>query len=213
MHITKYEHACLVVEDQGARLVIDPSDMARSLGELDAVAAVVFTHAHYDHFSAAQAAAIAERNPAVQFFGPEDVVKAAGGRQIIVVAAGNEMKTGAFSLRFYGGRHAPVQGKDVGQNVGVMVNDTLYYPGDSYDMPDDGRTPKVLALGVSGPWFTPGQSIAALQACAPAALCLATHDGLLDTPGTPPVASWLPAACTRQGIRLAQLQPGESIEI
>jgi hypothetical protein len=40
------------------------------------------------------------------------------------------------------------------QNCGVMINNTVYYPGDSYTLPD--RSVKYLACPSSAPWLKIG---------------------------------------------------------
>jgi len=48
MNITKREHACLVVEQSGATLVIDPGSFTAPFA-VDGLAAIVVTHEHADH--------------------------------------------------------------------------------------------------------------------------------------------------------------------
>jgi L-ascorbate metabolism protein UlaG (beta-lactamase superfamily) len=71
--ITKYEHACLVVEEAGETLVIDPGVLAK-LPELTNVVAVVVTHIHPDHLHMPNLLAIA-----------------AGGGQFVKLGVGDEL--------------------------------------------------------------------------------------------------------------------------
>lgn len=52
-----------------------------------------------------------------------------------VVAPQDEVEVGPFSLRFTGGWHAAIH-RTVPRvhNVGVVVNETLYHPGDSFEV-------------------------------------------------------------------------------
>jgi hypothetical protein len=44
---------------------------------------------------------------------------------------------GPFTLRFFGGRHSVIhESIPVIDNVGVLVDDAFYYPGDSYAAPE-----------------------------------------------------------------------------
>ncbi len=212
MKITKYEHACLVVEEQGKRLIIDPSRMTRTMGDIDDVVAVVFTHVHFDHFAVEQVADIVAHNPNAQFFGTDEVAAATPNAVVTAVHAGNVITAGPFSLEFFGEKHALVSGsKPDNQNVGVLVNGTLYYPGDSFETPG-GKRPKVLALPVSGPWLKIGESIDFLRAVRPTRYCVPTHDALYSEAGQKVAEAWLPDVCAELGVELKVLRPGESLE-
>lgn len=43
MKITKYEHSCVVIEEKGEKLVIDPGELT-ALPTLTYVRAIIFTH-------------------------------------------------------------------------------------------------------------------------------------------------------------------------
>ena len=77
MNVTKYEHACLVLEHEDERLVIDPGNFTRPLPALDKVTAIVITHQHPDHWSDDQLARIRENNPDAPIFGPAGVAASA----------------------------------------------------------------------------------------------------------------------------------------
>lgn len=72
------------------------------------------------------------------------------------------IELGDFNLKFYGKDHAEIDPKTpVAQNIGVLVNNQLYYPGDSF-------TPcpekfKILAIPASAPWLRVGQTIPTLS--------------------------------------------------
>ncbi|MFP3381565.1 hypothetical protein SB767_35190, partial [Bacillus sp. SIMBA_069] len=72
---------------------------------------------------------------------------------ITVVHPGDSVEAGPFSLRFFGGRHAVIhESIPVVDNVGVLVNDTLYYAGDSFSIPE-GVEVDVLAAPAGAPWM------------------------------------------------------------
>ena len=50
MKLTKHEHACVVLEKDGARFVIDPGAFSQNAADIIAGAdAVLITHEHADH--------------------------------------------------------------------------------------------------------------------------------------------------------------------
>lgn len=61
MRLTKLEHAAVLIEEDGARLVIDPGSFTRPVeGTADTVA-VVLTHEHADHWTPGSCSACATR--------------------------------------------------------------------------------------------------------------------------------------------------------
>jgi len=212
MQITKYEHACVVIEEQGKRLVIDPGSLTRDMSFLRDVVAVVFTHSHFDHFSAEQLAAILAANPTAQVFGTSEVAAAAENVSVTIVQPETESSAGPFRLGWYGGRHAFVTSdKPQAENLGVLVNGALYHPGDSLALPGN-LHPKVLALPLSGPWVKTGEAIAFLQAVRPE-ICFPTHDIFHSADGQEVAENWVVAACKETGTTFEPLRPGESLEV
>ncbi|HQJ35511.1 MAG TPA: MBL fold metallo-hydrolase, partial [Rhodoglobus sp.] len=108
MKLTKYEHACMVIEKADVSLVIDPGGYTMPLTDLLNVVAVVITHEHGDHWTAEQLTRIKERNPKVRFFGPSGVAAAAPDFEIEIVRAGDTVTVEPFTLRFFGEKHAVI---------------------------------------------------------------------------------------------------------
>ena len=65
MKLTKYEHACVVLEDQGQKLVIDPGMFSPDFNDLRDITALVITHQHGDHFDLRNIENIVAANPGV----------------------------------------------------------------------------------------------------------------------------------------------------
>ena len=68
------------------------------------------------------------------------------------IAAGDKINSPPFTLEFFGGTHATIHPSlPPVANLGVMINETVYYPGDSFTNPE--KSVKVLALPVTAPWM------------------------------------------------------------
>ncbi|MDO9591524.1 MAG: MBL fold metallo-hydrolase, partial [Microcella sp.] len=161
MNITKREHACLVVEQSGATLVIDPGSFTAPFS-VDGLAAIVITHEHADHVTREHldrllaAARAADEHGTVELFAPAGVAAAHPQYHWQIVDGGDLRAAGPFALAFSGGHHATIHRSiPIVDNVGVFVNETLYYPGDSYTVPD--REDPVHAVPASAPWQTIGE--------------------------------------------------------
>lgn len=183
MKVTKYEHACLVVEEQGKLLVIDPGIFSESLPALQNVAAVVVTHVHQDHFAIDKVRLILGENPEAQLITVQAVADELDPSfKPKVVTGGNEDTVGPFTLNFYGGQHAVIHASiPVTDNVGVFVNDQLYYPGDSFALPDNKPVP-LLAVPASAPWMRVGEAIDFIASVKPTRV-FPTHNAILSDVG------------------------------
>jgi L-ascorbate metabolism protein UlaG (beta-lactamase superfamily) len=166
MLVTKLEHACLVVEQDGDRLVIDPGAYTRPV-DATGVVAVVVTHEHPDHGTAEQLAGILDRNPGIPVFGPAGVAASlAESVPVDVVTDGDTRSVGAFTLRFHGTDHQLIHSSvPVVDNTGVFVNGTLFHPGDAYIHP--GVPVELFATPVGAPWLKIGELMDHLAAVAP----------------------------------------------
>lgn len=213
MNITKYEHACLVVEELGQRLVIDPGMFAVSLPmDVSEVVAIVITHEHGDHMDLERLRAILEVNPDATIFAPRDVLT-----HLTEIEAKKEVAepdvshtAGSFALDFYGKDHAIIYEKVPCQNVGVFVNKTLYYPGDSFTEPK--KEVKLLALPNGAPWMKIGEAMQFMKKVMPRAV-FPTHNALYSEAGTMFANNWLEQEATALGAPWRVREPGDSIEV
>lgn len=182
MKITKYEHACFVVEQDGDALVVDPGNWTTNLVVPDNVVAVVITHEHPDHVDTNHLHAIVAKNPNAVVVAPESVVAQLHDFKTQAVVANEGIKIGHFELEFFGGQHATIAANMPAiANLGVLINGTLYYPGDSFALPED-RQVALLALPVSAPWMKFSEAAEFAAALRPAKM-FPTHDAILSPAG------------------------------
>lgn len=210
MKVTKYEHATLRVSIGDVALVIDPG-MFLSAVDFGDVAAIVVTHEHADHWTPDQLTRVLEKNPDAVVYGPAGVAAAASGFDVHVVKDGDAVEAGPFRLRFFGEKHAVIhESIAVPDNVGVLVNDELYYPGDSYTVPD--ATVGTLASPVGAPWLKIGEAMDFVLAVKPKRAFYA-HDMTLSAAGKRMGAERLQWATEQNGGEFAVLEVGESIDV
>lgn len=211
MKLTKYQHACVVLEEQGQKLIIDPGGWTENFGNIANVAAVVITHVHGDHCSPDHIAQILAANPGTPIFSTAQVADQLAGQQVTVAEPGQTAQVGPFSLAFYGGQHAPIRpGMPADQNIGVLVNNQLYYGGDSFVAPE-GATVAMLALPVSAPWLKFSEVADYLTTVRPQA-CFATHNAILSDTGQQLLDRLVGTVCQETGCAYHTLKPGDSVE-
>jgi len=212
MRITKQEHACLILESSGKTLVIDPGVFTTALVGLTEVVAVVITHEHGDHWTADQLTRILKSSPDAKLYGPEGVALAATDFDITIVKDGDTINAAPFSLRFFGEKHAVIHSSiPIVDNVGVLVNDALYYPGDSFTVPE-GVEVDVLAAPVGAPWLKIGDAIDFVLAVRPRR-AFATHEMVLSTAGKAMGGDRLKWAVEQGGGEYVALGPGDTLDL
>lgn len=209
MRITKYEHSCLDVRVENSRIIIDPGKFTKKLTDFSDIDAVVITHIHSDHLDPSKIDKIIENNPDVNIYTTEEASKEIKSNAKIV-KNGQEVEVGDFKLSFYGEMHAEIDPQTpLVENVGVLVNNKLYYPGDSFT-----ECPKpfeILAIPASAPWLRVGQTIPLIEN----SLCkqvFPTHNALLSDIGHVTTNNWLQKFTERSGKQFKFIKPGESVE-
>ncbi len=181
MKLTKYEHACFTLEQDGQSLVVDPGEFTTDLVVPGSVVAVIITHEHPDHLSKSWLHKIVDSNPDAVIIGHADVVSQLGEFKTQAVEANESLKIQSFKLEFFGGEHATIDPAiPTIANLGVMINNNLYYPGDSFTLPE--RDVAVLALPVSAPWLKISETIDFVREVKPN-LVFPTHDAILSDIG------------------------------
>jgi len=181
MLLTKYEHACFTVEKDGQILIVDPGGFSSDFIAPDHVAGVIVTHEHSDHFDHEQLAAILDKNPEAVIIGPASVISQVEVFETKPATTGDIIKLGPFTLEFFGGEHATIHSSLPSiANLGVLINDLLYYPGDSFATPN--RPIDTLALPVAAPWLKISEVMDYLTRVHPR-LAFPTHDAILSDIG------------------------------
>ncbi|MDQ1530962.1 MAG: hypothetical protein QOE37_1067 [Microbacteriaceae bacterium] len=212
MRITKLEHSGLIVEEAGHRLVIDPGNLVNPIVGLHDVTAVVITHEHPDHWTPQQLRRILDANSAAVIFGPEGVVHAVAGEfDVQVVHPGETHHVGPFVMKFFGGRHAVIHPSiPVVDNVGVLVNGRLYYPGDSFTIPE-GVQVETLAVPSGAPWLKISEAMDFVTAVAPKR-AFPTHFGMLSAAGKAIADDRLRSVTEAAGGEYHALEPNEVLD-
>jgi len=205
MKLTKLEHAALILELNGQKLFFDPGSLTRALTETNNAVGVVITHEHPDHWTAAQLERLREQNSDVHIFGPQGVARAAAPHPVTVISAGDTIEVGAFRLQFFGEKHAVIhESIPVIDNVGVLVNEELYYGGDSLTVPADVQV-GTLAVPAGAPWLKIAEVIDYIIAVRPKRT-FPTHEMGLSRFGKD-------LSNARIGGTFWALEPGDSLDI
>ncbi|MDJ0349150.1 MBL fold metallo-hydrolase [Cryobacterium sp. PH29-G1] len=217
MKLTKLEHAAVILEISGKKLYIDPGSFTTALTGTAGAVAVVITHEHPDHWTPEQLGRIVEMNPDLRIFAPAGVARAIaasdlGDVAVTTVAAGDTVEVAPFTLRFFGATHAIIhESIPVIDNVGVLVNDELYYAGDAFTVPE-GVEVGTLAVPAAAPWMKISEAMDFVLAVQPKR-SFPTHEMLLSRAGKDLSNARIRDVTQHGGGEFFPLEPGESLDL
>jgi L-ascorbate metabolism protein UlaG (beta-lactamase superfamily) len=182
MRLTHLGHACLLVETDAARLLIDPGTLSRA-GAERGVDAVLISHQHPDHIDLAQVRRVLAGSPGARLIVDPDTATALDGLPPHHVATvGDRLRFGATTVDVLGGRHAAVHGEVPGcANSAYLIDGgALLHPGDSFHVPE--QDVDVLAVPIDAPWLKLGEAVDYVAAVAPR-VATPIHEGETTDPG------------------------------
>jgi L-ascorbate metabolism protein UlaG (beta-lactamase superfamily) len=198
MRIIKYTHACVRLEADGRVLVIDPGTWSEP-SALAGADAVLVTHEHNDHVDVLRLAGLG-----VPVYAPAgaDIT----GLDVTAVEPGESFTAAGFPVVAVGGRHAVIYDGDPNcVNLGYVVAESIYHPGDSLHVPQE--PVETLLVPAQGSWLKMAEAIDFVKAVNPRRT-FAIHDGQINRHGLDSVNGWL-GETTDNGYRY--LAPGESL--
>lgn len=182
MQLTKYDHACLLVDNGSQRLLIDPGMYTNLPPDLASVQTVIVSDEHFDHFDIANLRRVLQQNPRAEILATKTVAEALAKEGIEAEAVSGQRTTNGsgFDIDLVEVDHAPVYGPSPCKVLTIGLGDFLYYPSDSFVSSQ--KDYLVLALPVGGPWYhmTPAIDLAKGM---PTKYVVPTHNAHLSPAG------------------------------
>lgn len=217
MLLTKYTHACVRLEKDGNVLVIDPGTFSESGEALTGAHAVLITHEHNDHFDRPALVSALRSNAGLEVHAPAGVAAALREESDVAVRVhtaepGSGFDAAGFSVRTFGGQHAVIHAQiPVVANIGYLIDDNVFHPGDSFVVPD-GIDVKTLLVPIHAPWSKVGEVVDfVISVRAPRAFPV--HDALLNELGRGIVEGHVTRIGARYGTTYRRLAPRDSVEV
>jgi len=180
MQLTKFGHSCVRVDDGDRTLVLDPGAFSDLDPALDGADAVLITHEHVDHVNGDRLRAAAQADPRLRIWAPAGVAASFAdlGEQVVAVGVGESFEAAGFPVRTFGGQHALIHPLiPIVANVGYLIGESVYHPGDSFVVPP--APVSTLLFPAVAPWSKMAEVIDFVVAVrAPKALPI--HDGIVN---------------------------------
>jgi L-ascorbate metabolism protein UlaG (beta-lactamase superfamily) len=151
MNITHFGHACVLVEMDGIRTLIDSGAYSTEFEDVVDLDLVLTTHEHRDHVDPERLAALLERNPAAQLVTIAAVAAALpNALAVTIIEPAHTLTFGDLAVEAVGGDHALIHAlvPNVG-NTGFFLGGRLLHPDDSFDAAPS--SVDVLLLPAGGP--------------------------------------------------------------
>ena len=212
MQLTKHGHACVVLTEGEARLVIDPGAFTEPAA-MDGAGGVLITHEHFDHFVPERIRGALDADPGLEVWTNGSVAAQLEGlgNRVHVVGRGDTFTAAGFEVSVHGELHAVVHPEIPRiSNVGFVVAGQVFHPGDAFTVPEEPVS--VLLLPVHAPWSKISEVIDYVRAV-DADQAYAVHDGLLNDTGLAMIGGMLAERGPGTSTPYSRLAPGESVEL
>jgi len=209
VQLTKFTHSCVRLESEGRRLLVDPGVWCESEAFQD-VDDILITHEHQDHLDVDRLVQLADSRPDLVVRAPGSVTALLGelSAAAITVAVGDRFEAAGMTVRVVGGVHAEVYGGlPACPNVGYLIEDSVYHPGDALHVPD--VAVETLFVPASAPWLKLAEAIDFVRAVAPTRT-YPIHDALLSKKGATITDRWF---TTESGTEYLRLEPGTQVDL
>jgi L-ascorbate metabolism protein UlaG (beta-lactamase superfamily)/catechol 2,3-dioxygenase-like lactoylglutathione lyase family enzyme len=184
VRLTRWTHACVTLEHDGRRLVLDPGIWSEAQA-LAGAEAVLLTHHHRDHADVARLAA-----SGVPVWAPRGAEL--GSLPHTPLDPGQRVEVAGFEVTTVGGQHAAVvPGQEVCANLGYVVaagDDSVYHPGDALAVPEHRVATALVPL--QGSWLKTVEAVTFLRELRPDR-AVAVHDGMVNDRARAGLNHWL----------------------
>lgn len=183
MLVQKLGHACLLVTaESGNRVLIDPGVWSDGFEDLTDLSGVLITHQHADHLDVDRLRTLLAANPRALVLADPDsaTMLRETGIDATVAEHSRSYDVNGVAVDGVGRTHATIHADiPLVPNVGYIVAEQLFHPGDALTIPD--RAVDVLALPAGAPWVKSGEVIDFLRAVSPR-VAVPIHERTLARP-------------------------------
>ncbi len=208
MKITKFGHCCLLIEEGGARILLDPGSYSDGQNDVKNINAILITHEHQDHIDLNSVKAVLKNNPDAKIITNPSVrdILAKEGIESEALRDGQSTEVKGVKIEGKGNEHAVIHSSiPIVRNTGYFVAERFFYPGDALTLPNRPvsklsgtqlkenvrkrpssfslRPVEILAMPASAPWARIGELIDYAIAVKPK-VAFPVHDGMLKNPLT-----------------------------
>lgn len=210
MRITKFGHSCLLVEENGLKVFVDPGSWNKLPEGLNKVDVLLITHEHQDHLNLDSIKQLLNSNQNLQIFTNRGVAKVLSEQNIkySLLEHGQSSQVNGVLIEGFGTDHAPIYPSvPPVANTGYLIAGKLFHPGDALTTPD--KQIEMLALPICAPWMKLADAIDYVLKVKPGVV-FPIHDGMLKI--TTPFYSLAEKVLTESGVKFIVLEGNHPID-
>ncbi|MGB7957509.1 MAG: MBL fold metallo-hydrolase [Minisyncoccia bacterium] len=206
MKIKKLGHCCLIIEENGLRVLTDPGSFTvEAIKAAAGIDAILITDEHGDHLHIDSVKVLLQNNPDIKILTQRSVQKilADNGISSELLLDGQKTEIKGVALEGCGEKHAVMHSSiPQSENTGFIIAGKFFYPGDA--LTDPKRPIDILALPVAGPWVKISEAVDYALQLKPKS-CFPVHDGTMTGSAHRIPAHVLPA----NGIEFVAMKGGD----
>ncbi len=208
MKISKHIHSCLLVQEQGKVVLVDPGnysyeEKALDIHRLNQLDAIVITHEHPDHMYIPWIKEILTKFPHTPIVTTESAVKLLQEEGISATSEENEF------IQLEPVPHERIWVGNPVQNVKATLFGTLTTPGDSHTFHG---TANILALPVQAPWGSTTRAVELALELKPKVI-IPVHDWMWKDGFRKSMYQRLKDFLATQGIDFKAVETGDVVEV
>lgn len=183
MIITRYGHSAMHIKKDGVGFMLDPGAFSSLPDVYPQTHILLITHEHGDHFQLEEVERLQRQFPELHIVTNKSVSRILENAKIDAhtICDGESIVLEGVTIRGYGAHHAEIFCEyGAVENVGYMIDDHFYYPGDAFTNPD--RNHNTLAAPLAGPFMLMKDLILYVNVLKPKNL-IPVHDAVLSEVG------------------------------
>lgn len=208
MQITKHNHSCLLIKDQGKVVLIDPGnftyqEQALKASDLSQLDYILITHEHQDHMDVSFMKELVAKFPQVKIITTNSAVALLAKEDVKASFAEDEI------VKLYPVPHEKIWMGAPVENSMVTVFDRLSHPGDSLTFD---KTAEILALPIAAPWGSTTWAVEVAEKLKPK-IIIPIHDWLLKDAVRQNTHQRLADYFAQKGIRFIPLENNQVIGV
>lgn len=212
MKLTKFQHACVLVEDDQHTALFDPGEFARQSGVLNIdiltkLDFVLITHEHFDHYDEELITQIIAKFPVVKFYTNPSVAKILSelGASNVVIESDEIVELKALEHQSM----APLSPLPMCDNIEIHYKGLISHPGDSHQLVS---SKDILFVPLAGPWGATIDGIRMADKLKPKYI-LPVHDWMWNDSWRTSMYDRIEAYFASQNIKVLKPIDGKPIEL
>ena len=154
MKITKYAQSCIVIELKDKRILIDPGNYVfekMKPEDFKHINILLITHRHADHcFIDALKIISKNSNPTILTNKETNGLLKENGINSEILEVDETKQIDGISIKAIKGKHGIPPDKIIPEDIGFLINDKIYHPGDTVNF-DDKPYAEIVFVPIAGP--------------------------------------------------------------